>query len=528
MTSLSSSSSSSSSSFSEPLLEGKFKLSDRSFLLQLTSTCLNLCKISSGEVLSSIQFSDILTISSCSNNSFIIHSFPFKDNKLRRRVDLLFSCEDPQQKTQWFDRFLDILSTESKVLETRRLLVLVNPFGGKKTAPKVWDEIARPIIELVPTIQVHLVETTHEGHAGELVQEIELNNYDGIVTVSGDGLMHEVVNGLMNRDDWNEAIKIPIGLIPAGSGNGLACSTTGLDAMNAAFAIARGATRPLDLLWVSQASHKYFCILSVNWAIISDIDFDSEKYRWMGGQRFAFTSVMKIADMKRYRARLSYLPARETKRIPCKRGCAICREDMPPEAYETHKQRMALRDARFTHSSTTDNLEQASSSFSASSSASSSTSSTSSSHPPLSDSTRSSSSTAPKRKPSVRDLNLHDSQWKTIESEFVLLVASNATHLSADGLLAPFAHISDGCVDLVMVRDCTRLEMVSVFLGLEDGSHVKSSVVEYHHVKAFVLEPLSPEGGGSFGFDGEKAKDNSYLPIYCEVMRGAATLMAEW
>lgn len=46
--------------------------------------------------------------------------------------------------------------------------------------------------------------------------------FDGIVTVSGDGLLHEVVNGLMLRKDWMEIReKVTIGGIPGGTGNGL-------------------------------------------------------------------------------------------------------------------------------------------------------------------------------------------------------------------------------------------------------------------------------------------------------------------
>jgi len=49
-----------------------------------------------------------------------------------------------------------------------------------------------------------------------------LGTFDGIVSVSGDGLLHEIINGLMIRDDW-ETFKntITIGGIPGGTGNGL-------------------------------------------------------------------------------------------------------------------------------------------------------------------------------------------------------------------------------------------------------------------------------------------------------------------
>ena len=69
---------------------------------------------------------------------------------------------------------------------------------------------------------------------------IQIGAFDGIVCVSGDGLVHEVFNGLMSRKDWDQAIKIPLGTIPAGSGNALATDMGTLDPISAAFGIARG------------------------------------------------------------------------------------------------------------------------------------------------------------------------------------------------------------------------------------------------------------------------------------------------
>ena len=41
-----------------------------------------------------------------------------------------------------------------------------------------------------------------------------------IVVVSGDGLLTEVLNSMMRRPDAAVVVKLPIGIIPAGSGNG--------------------------------------------------------------------------------------------------------------------------------------------------------------------------------------------------------------------------------------------------------------------------------------------------------------------
>lgn len=47
----------------------------------------------------------------------------------------------------------------------------------------------------------------------------------GIVTIGGDGVLFEVMNGIMERPDWKQIINtIPLAIIPGGSGNGLAKS----------------------------------------------------------------------------------------------------------------------------------------------------------------------------------------------------------------------------------------------------------------------------------------------------------------
>lgn len=51
---------------------------------------------------------------------------------------------------------------------------------------------------------------------------------DALVTVSGDGLLNEFINGLMDRDDWQRACKLPIGIIPAGKYRRSVFTTVGI------------------------------------------------------------------------------------------------------------------------------------------------------------------------------------------------------------------------------------------------------------------------------------------------------------
>lgn len=69
-------------------------------------------------------------------------------------------------------------------------------------------------------------ETTHSGHAHDIAKDLA-TNYDAVVTVSGDGLVHEVLNGFAEHADPLKAFTIPVVPIPAGSGNGLSLNLLG-------------------------------------------------------------------------------------------------------------------------------------------------------------------------------------------------------------------------------------------------------------------------------------------------------------
>lgn len=56
-------------------------------------------------------------------------------------------------------------------------------------------------------------------------------NYDAIVTVSGDGLIHEVMNGFAYHKDPRRAFAIPIAPIPTGSGNALSLNLLGFEVL---------------------------------------------------------------------------------------------------------------------------------------------------------------------------------------------------------------------------------------------------------------------------------------------------------
>lgn len=66
------------------------------------------------------------------------------------------------------------------------------------------------------------------SNATNLARSHDITAYDALVTVSGDGIVHEVLNGLASRPDAIAALRAtPIVPIPAGSGNALQVNLEG-------------------------------------------------------------------------------------------------------------------------------------------------------------------------------------------------------------------------------------------------------------------------------------------------------------
>jgi diacylglycerol kinase (ATP) len=97
--------------------------------------------------------------------------------------------------------------------EQKKILFVINPISGgkKKTAfnKKVLEVL--DMQKFKPTFQ----QTTRPNHAYELGKMAIEEGYDAVVAVGGDGTINELGSALVGSG-------IPMGIIPEGSGNGLA------------------------------------------------------------------------------------------------------------------------------------------------------------------------------------------------------------------------------------------------------------------------------------------------------------------
>jgi YegS/Rv2252/BmrU family lipid kinase len=94
--------------------------------------------------------------------------------------------------------------------------VIVNPNAGNGKGRKDWKRISDLFKK--ESILIEPVFTEHKGQAIEITTKAVTNGFRKIVTVGGDGTLHEVVNGLFSQSICKPA-DVTLALIPVGTGN---------------------------------------------------------------------------------------------------------------------------------------------------------------------------------------------------------------------------------------------------------------------------------------------------------------------
>lgn len=470
--------------------------------------------------------------------------------------------EDNNREAQkWRNTIKQLIKGEppiklQKSYESKRILILLNPKSGPGKAREIFQQRVAPVL-LEAEIPYDLHVTKRANFAREFVRTKDINLWHAIVVVGGDGIYWEVINGIMEREDWENIFDCtPIGIIPCGSGNGLAKSIAHMynepyhtkPVLGATIAVVKGRFTSMDLVRVETRTQIMFSFLSVGWGFISDIDIESERLRSIGYQRFALWSLHRLIRLRIYKGKVSYLPAKHDNAnkqsfqhmlkahrlrhsVSCNTtlDCLECRGNGDCE----------LCDSGFGDviSLETSNSEEKfrprmDSWYSAASRKSAYYSMGESLYQSISEAQCSRNfQDVPKVVPMfgpASDIPALTSEvsstWKTEEGDFIMVHAAYQSHLGSDCHFAPTATPNDGIIWLLIIRGgVSRSQLLGFLLGLSSGTHLPADENQYIQlipVTAFRIEPLGNEG--NITVDGEKV---AYGPIQGEIFPGIVKVM---
>ncbi|CAG8576299.1 3970_t:CDS:2 [Funneliformis mosseae] len=371
-----------------------------------------------------------------------------------------FDVLDEEIAKLWIENVNAIVYKDTK--KEKRLKIFINPFGGSGRAMKIFNNSVKPIFDAA-RCKYDITLTEYSNHAKEIVKDLDLKDYDTIVTASGDGIVHEVINGLLSRDDALD-IDIPIGVVPAGSGNGLSFCLLGNDhgnsASHAALNVVKGVPMKIDVCSVTQGNQRYYSFMTINYGIIADCDLSTEHLRFMKDLRFVVGALQALLANRRY---------------GCEIAMKVVEDNIEKIKQGYHK----------TYDASTSCIED----------------------------NRDKSEGIKDKFGSVNDPIPSD--WTVLNDDGYIFIAGKIPWISKGQIVFPCALPSDGLLDLMVVNTekVSRMKVASILTSFEESSHINMKEVNYYKVAALRLTPKNKDVG-YISIDGERVP---FEPFQVEV-----------
>ncbi|XP_015214475.1 ceramide kinase-like protein isoform X2 [Lepisosteus oculatus] len=240
----------------------------------------------------------------------------------------------------WFKHLKDLLNGFRN--RPKSLKVFVNPNSHKKEAHQIYKEQVEPLFKLAD-IKTDITITENKGQALSILKECKLDEYDGVVCVGGDGTASEVAYGLLLRAQMDAGrdtdsiftpvrAPLPLGIIPAGSTDVVACSVHGIrHPVTAAMHIIMGHLQSVDVCTFSSHSRLLRFGFSAMFGFGGRTLALAEKHRWMpSNQRREFAVIKTLANLKPEDCELSFLPLTQSQKVTEGKSRNDSTKDSPP------------------------------------------------------------------------------------------------------------------------------------------------------------------------------------------------------
>jgi len=438
--------------------------------------------------------------------------------KLDRSSSTEFSTA-PSATDLWLQSLLANAYSHDRMTPRQRLKILVNPHSGRGNAVSLWETEAEPILRAAAcTIDVE--ETQYSGHARNIAEYLPADAFDAIVCVSGDGLPHEVFNGLGRREDAATMLKkTAVTQLPGGSGNAMSWNCFGTGDMSlAALGIVKGIRMPLDLMSITQEDPSEeggfrrilsFCSQSVG--IVAEVDLGTEHLRWLGGARFTLGFLQRCWGKTVWPCNVAVCLV-ENDKGEIKRKYQEFRYDVGDTHQDDPYTKEALAMTSYKRERTTVHSIGC---------------------------TSPGGNIAPgiDRLPrlqlgSIVDPLSDQFSEMTPYPNLGNFYAGNLTWMASDAPFFAAAQPADGCCDLITIPgDLGPLSAIATLLSVErsGGGVFPKNHVEYRKIKGYRIVPLGKKGAKAgaeeyISIDGERIE---FAPFQCEVHEKLGTVLSK-
>ena len=182
---------------------------------------------------------------------------------------------------------------------SRVIHLLVNPVSGVGDNRSILERV-RPVLE-ERGCTVGAYEPSSAEDARDWVLGLPAGPEDALCVLGGDGTLHLAVNTMMRRP---EAERLPIGVLPGGTGNALMTDRDLLDPVAAARQITSGEPTPLDLMEVQSGEGIRYAFNLAAYGLVVNANMRAERLRFFGRRRYDLAVAWEVMFHRYHRATL--------------------------------------------------------------------------------------------------------------------------------------------------------------------------------------------------------------------------------
>ncbi len=153
-------------------------------------------------------------------------------------------------------------------------------------------------------LQTSLFCSQYGGHFEEYLGNCDLSQYSAIIVIGGDGTLHEALNGLYRQDSSQ---RIPLGLIPAGTGNAFARELDLLAGQwqKAVDIICAGNIRKIDCASYRYADQQRYFINIISMGFGVDAGHTAKKLKLLGKSAYTLGTLWQTLFLRSWPLRIT-------------------------------------------------------------------------------------------------------------------------------------------------------------------------------------------------------------------------------
>lgn len=184
----------------------------------------------------------------------------------------------------------------------KRYLCIYNPHAGGGKSRNHFEEIKSLFIKF--ELEVEIIFTEYPRHSIEIMEQVNLNQYSGVIVAGGDGSFFNVLNGYMKLEN---PPRLPFGILPVGTGNSLIRDVIEGERPLKEYVqlIKNGKTKGFDIAQVKTDKETFYYANMMGFGFITDVNGTASKLKALKSHAYTLGVLHQTIKLKTFSLKMT-------------------------------------------------------------------------------------------------------------------------------------------------------------------------------------------------------------------------------